>query len=948
MKKISIAVFTLIVLAGAVAADCEPIYSLPTPLSTDWHALTAERDSLLGNIQWRWMSYWRPDWDNSLAGEPTLASRRFNCKEREEIKIGVGLPSDICRWHYWDDFVPYNLYDQFFPSGSSESIAVKSLIPNSPYPEKPFEYSKVCCTNYAQVQAAMMEAFYNYISKFEDPAAQERWANQAQEDCIVPIMENHLYCIDKQNGGDYYFWKNSEKIHYTWSRCFDRIVDHEFFEAYEDPKIAQRELALYREQVPYGYLPEEMRIGGEDANGNGISDFLELLGLDHSEPLPDEMPEEEEPECVTGTVQECMVVDPDGCRMNQICLDGEWGECFTADPACVRRGCNPGEVSACSPDPTTLCAYQQSCGHDRTFLPCEQVNPNCGKSACTLGETLACPPDLFGCASTKTCVPDGGTTKWSPCESDNPDCSGIACTEGDTIACNRNEDGCEMEQACEVRPDGTYRYGGCHLVNPDCPDDEGSLSPFDQYVRDFASARMAKQLVLLDRKSLSEKNIEALNHEALQDTFMERAKFISLPNFADEWYDRTTMRYSTTLLMTATSLATCGSVNSVTLAAIGAGVRAYVAVTSPARIIQGIGGTWDTLTGGYSQKSWLEIGFDSLSFLEILPFYQGGSTIVRSYRQSGSIVTSASAGTKAFLLGTCFLPGTKIRTAEGEKNIEDIAIGDMAYSYSEKTGAIELRPVIQTKVRTAEAYLQVHYDGDKALNVTPEHRFYDGSSYKAIAEFSAGDTLYLMDGDELQPVSIDSIKTITENATVYNFAVADNHNYFAGDVLVHNAYDSNQLTIPGAELQHKMLTDKIPKSPGAPLGLPVGKPGQLITAKPIRQSAPTTQGPLLLPAPKNSKPLTIPKIKPPKPVSVTPETQITKEIPMVENPRLDRAYKRLEFSRKMDRAEKESNKLIWRPKPPKPRPEPPKMVKRDTQFRDRDTPLRDRLEGRSR
>lgn len=151
----------------------------------------------------------------------------------------------------------------------------------------------------------------------------------------------------------------------------------------------------------------------------------------------------------------------------------------------------------------------------------------------------------------------------------------------------------------------------------------------------------------------------------------------------------------------------------------------------------------------------------------------------------------------------CFVAGTLIHTRGGLKAIEEIKIGDEVLSYNEQTGQTEYQPVLATYAHDATEILKITIAGEETtpLGVTPHHLFYahrardntGGEDADAEAEvgwlpadqLSVGDWLRRPDGTWVQVVKIEYSAS---SAIVYNFTVADNHNYFVGllGALVHN------------------------------------------------------------------------------------------------------------------------------------------------------------------
>ncbi len=152
----------------------------------------------------------------------------------------------------------------------------------------------------------------------------------------------------------------------------------------------------------------------------------------------------------------------------------------------------------------------------------------------------------------------------------------------------------------------------------------------------------------------------------------------------------------------------------------------------------------------------------------------------------------------------CFTKGTLIHTKAGLKPIEEIkANQDEVLSYNEQTKQAEYKAVIETYVRQTVQIIKLQITGELAtIETTPEHPFYT-------RVHRARDGLHAANGDEGEWIEagslqvddkvrtpsggwrqIVSVEQEQKSETVYNFAVADNHNYFVGEqgTLVHNSY----------------------------------------------------------------------------------------------------------------------------------------------------------------
>lgn len=134
--------------------------------------------------------------------------------------------------------------------------------------------------------------------------------------------------------------------------------------------------------------------------------------------------------------------------------------------------------------------------------------------------------------------------------------------------------------------------------------------------------------------------------------------------------------------------------------------------------------------------------------------------------------------------GGCFLPGTKISTAQGEAPIESLGEGSEVYSFSEN-GSVSLSRVSAKYTVSRDSYYEISAGG-RVVRATAEHPFYTGSGYKTAEELRAGDTLYGLSAGSLSKVQVGSVRLVLQPTVAYNLEVDGDHTFFAEGIAVHN------------------------------------------------------------------------------------------------------------------------------------------------------------------
>ena len=95
---------------------------------------------------------------------------------------------------------------------------------------------------------------------------------------------------------------------------------------------------------------------------------------------------------------------------------------------------------------------------------------------------------------------------------------------------------------------------------------------------------------------------------------------------------------------------------------------------------------------------------------------------------------------------SCFAAGTMIETADGDRPIEEIQIGDLVLSANPETGEIAYKPVVNTYVHVTDTVLYLTID-EEIIETTEDHPFWvEGQGWTSAKLLQPGDVVWLKDG----------------------------------------------------------------------------------------------------------------------------------------------------------------------------------------------------------
>ncbi|MCQ4087548.1 polymorphic toxin-type HINT domain-containing protein [Saccharibacillus sp. JS10] len=190
-----------------------------------------------------------------------------------------------------------------------------------------------------------------------------------------------------------------------------------------------------------------------------------------------------------------------------------------------------------------------------------------------------------------------------------------------------------------------------------------------------------------------------------------------------------------------------------------------------------------TLTS--SQSSTIDKVIAGASLLPVGKVLKGGKLFVE-VAQKGSKASSAAKATKAVNKAcNCFTAETKVKTDQGEKNIEDVQIGDKVLSKDENTDEVTYKQVTAIFNHETNEIYSIHV-GDQIIESTYNHPFWVvGKGWVFVKDLKTGDLLEQSDGKTLE---VGNIEVQQRQTTVYNMTVEGFHTYFVSGlgIWVHN------------------------------------------------------------------------------------------------------------------------------------------------------------------
>lgn len=191
------------------------------------------------------------------------------------------------------------------------------------------------------------------------------------------------------------------------------------------------------------------------------------------------------------------------------------------------------------------------------------------------------------------------------------------------------------------------------------------------------------------------------------------------------------------------------------------------------------------LNGGGTEQERYDVGNDIGNTLGGLLTGGGLVKLFKTLKSQGVKNTAKQAVTQ--MKKMCFVAGTLVVTSNGLKKIEEIEVGDKVWSFNELTGKIEIKEVVSLLQNTSEELIEFSIGNEKIV-CTPEHPFYVGNVWIEARYLKVNDKLTLKNGNF---VIISNVQKLYKTVIVYNFEVAENHNYYVSElgVLVHNNCD---------------------------------------------------------------------------------------------------------------------------------------------------------------
>ncbi|MDD5151235.1 MAG: Hint domain-containing protein [Flavobacterium sp.] len=126
----------------------------------------------------------------------------------------------------------------------------------------------------------------------------------------------------------------------------------------------------------------------------------------------------------------------------------------------------------------------------------------------------------------------------------------------------------------------------------------------------------------------------------------------------------------------------------------------------------------------------------------------------------------------------CFVGETLVKTKEGYKEIRDIEIGEMVWSFDEENDKKSWKKVYEIFTFDDKKIIEILLSDDTSIRCTEDHLF-----------FVDGDWVEAKELEYIDDLEIIKIKKLKQTCTVYDISVENNNTFFVteNNILVHTS-----------------------------------------------------------------------------------------------------------------------------------------------------------------
>jgi len=156
---------------------------------------------------------------------------------------------------------------------------------------------------------------------------------------------------------------------------------------------------------------------------------------------------------------------------------------------------------------------------------------------------------------------------------------------------------------------------------------------------------------------------------------------------------------------------------------------------------------------------------------------------LKAYADARAVWEAKNKQAGAHTSGGCFTADTLVLMESGFKQIADVKAGDRVRTI-DPGGNRAVNEVVKHNVFTNNHYYLINGN----IKVTARHRFYTINGWERARDLRRGDRIQMSDGSFEEIISKE---LFSDDLTVYNLDIADNHNFFVSSdgkkgYLVHN------------------------------------------------------------------------------------------------------------------------------------------------------------------